>query len=92
MADFSNQFRKVMMHYKYIAYNVNVMFQSAGLVINPITVNSFAALLNCTPVDQASDTMIAKTKSHPFEFIGIGAFICCLFHWCSNLSFANAKQ
>ena len=35
------------------------MRQSACLVINPITVDNFAALFNCTPVDRASDSMMA---------------------------------
>ena len=57
MADFSDQFRKITMRYKRIAYNLNVMRQSACLVINPVTVDGFAALLNCTP----KDFMIAPT-------------------------------
>ena len=55
MADFSNQFRKIIMPYKRIGYNLNVMRQSACLVINQIMVDGFASLLNCTPVDRASD-------------------------------------
>ena len=55
MTDFSNQFRKFIMCYKRIGYNLNVMRQSACLAINPIMVDSFAALFNCTPVDRASD-------------------------------------
>ena len=50
-----------MMRYKRIGYNLNVMRQSACLVINPITVDGYAALFNCTPVDQASDSMMAPT-------------------------------
>ena len=61
MTDFSDQFRKIMMRYKRIGYNLNVMRQSACLVINPITVDSYAALFNCTPVDRASDSMMAPT-------------------------------
>ena len=49
------------MRYKRIDYNLNVMQQSACLVINPITVDDFAAFFNCTPVDQASDSKIAPT-------------------------------
>ena len=45
---------------------LNVMRQSACLVINPITVDGYAALFNCTPVDQASDSMMAPTKSYSF--------------------------
>ena len=58
MTDFSGQFRKVIMRYKRIGYNLNVTRQPACLVINPIIVDSFAALSNCTPVDQASDIMV----------------------------------
>ena len=61
MTDFSDQFRKIIMRYKCVGYNLNVMRQSACLVINPITVDSYAALFNCTPVDRASDSMMAPT-------------------------------
>ena len=61
MADFSAQFRKIIMRYKRIGYNLNVMRQSVCLVINPITVDGYAALFNCTPVDRASDSMMAPT-------------------------------
>ena len=61
MTDFSDQFRKIIMRYKRIGYNLNVMQQSACLVINPITVDGYAALFNCTPVDRASDSMLAPT-------------------------------
>ena len=61
MTDFSDQLRKIIMCYKRIGYNPNVMRQSACLVINPITVDDFAALFNCTPVDRASDYMMAPT-------------------------------
>ena len=60
-ADFSDQFRKVIMRYKNIGYNMNVMHQSACLVINPITVDSFASLFNYTPVGRASDSMMGPT-------------------------------
>ena len=62
MTDFSDQFRKIIMRYKRIGYNLNVMRQSACLVINQITVDSYAALFNCTPVDRASDSMMADLK------------------------------
>ena len=61
MNDFSDQLRKIIMRYKRIGYNLNVMRQSACLVINPITVDGNAALFNCTPVDQASDSMMFPT-------------------------------
>ena len=59
--DFSDQFRNVIIRYKRIGYNLNIMRQSACLVINQITVDNFAALFNCTPVDRASDSMMAPT-------------------------------
>ena len=61
MTNFSDQFRKIIMRYKRIGYNLNVMRQSACLVINPIAVDGYAALLNCMPVDRASDSMMAPT-------------------------------
>ena len=44
MTDFSDKIRKIMMRYKRIDYNLNVMRQSACLAINPITVDGYAAL------------------------------------------------
>ena len=62
MTDFSDQFRKkIIMRYKRIGFNLNVMRQSACLVINPITVDGYATLFNCTPVDGASGSMMAPT-------------------------------
>ena len=59
--DFSDQFRKIIVRYKRIGYNINIMRQSACLVFNPITVNNFASLFNCTPVGRESDSMMAPT-------------------------------
>ena len=42
--DFSDQFRKIIIRHKRIGYDLNVMRQSACLVINPITVDNF---VNC---------------------------------------------
>ena len=61
MTDFSDQFRKSIMRYDRIGYNLNVLRQFASLVINPIKFDGYAALLNCTPVDRASDSMVAPT-------------------------------
>ena len=52
-ADFFYQFRKIIVRYKRIGYNIDIMWQSACLVFNPITVNNFASLFNCTPVGRA---------------------------------------
>ena len=60
-ADFSDQFRKIIVCYKRMGYNVNIMRQSACLVFNPITVDNFASFFNGTPVGWASDSMMAPT-------------------------------
>ena len=43
---------------------MNIMRQSACLVVNPITVNKYGFLFNCTAVGQASDLMTALTLIH----------------------------
>ena len=60
-ADFSDQFRKIIVRYKRIGYNINIMRQSACLVFNPITVNNCVSPFYCTPVGRASDSMMAPT-------------------------------
>ena len=50
--NFSAQFIKIIFHYKKIGYNINVLQQTACLVVNPITVGNFAFLFNCTGVYQ----------------------------------------
>ena len=57
------QFRKIIMRYKRIGYSLNVMRQSACLVINPITVDGYAVLFNCTPVDPSGKHL--RTKMTP---------------------------
>ena len=66
MTDVSDQFRKNIMRFKCIAYNLNVMQQSACLVINPITVDGYSTLFNCMPVARASNSMMAPTLSYSF--------------------------
>ena len=60
-ADFSDQFKKKISFVTNVGYNINTMRQFACLVFNPITVNNFASLFNCTPVGRASDSMMAPT-------------------------------
>ena len=60
-ADFSDQFRKIIVRYQRIGHNIDIMRQSACLVFNSITVNNFASLFNRTPVGQASDSVMAPT-------------------------------
>ena len=70
MTNFSDQFRKIIMRYTRIGYNLNVMRLYACLVINPITVDGYAALFNCKPVDRASDSVMARPKAIHFSWLG----------------------
>ena len=62
-ANFSDRFKKIIKRYKDVGYSLDVMRQSACLVLNPITVNSYGFLFNCTTVGQASFSMTALTSS-----------------------------
>ena len=53
--DFPYHFKKIIVRYEKMGYNKDVLQQSACLVVNPIKVNSFAYLFNCTTVGRASD-------------------------------------
>ena len=53
-AFFSDQFRKLIICYKQIGYIMNVMRQTACLLVN-----NFAALFNCTLASRASALMMA---------------------------------
>ena len=55
--DFSAQFIKMISHYKKIGYKINVLQQTACLVVNPIAVGNFAFLFNCMPAGRTSDIM-----------------------------------
>ena len=57
----SAQFIQIISHYKKIGYNINVLQQTAYLVVNPITVGNFAFLFNCTLVGRTSDSMTVST-------------------------------
>ena len=59
--NFSAQFIKIIFHYKKIGYNINVLQQTACLVVNPIMVGNFASLFNCTPMGRTSDSMMVTT-------------------------------
>ena len=53
--DFPYHFKKIIVRYKKIGYILNVMRQTAYLVVYPFKVNSFAYLFNCTTVGRTSD-------------------------------------
>ena len=59
--NFSAQFIEIISHYKKIGYNINVLQQTACLVVNPITVGNLALLFYCTSVGGTSDSMTVLT-------------------------------
>ena len=59
--NFSAQFIKIIFRYKKIGYNINVLQQTACLVVNPITIGNFAFLFNCMLVGRTSDSMMLPT-------------------------------
>ena len=60
-SNFSEQVRKLINHYKRIGYSLDIMWQTACLVINRIIVDGYASLFNCMTVFQASDSMMASS-------------------------------
>ena len=44
-----------------IGYIINVLQQTACLMVNQIMVDNFAFLFNCTPVGRTSDSMMVQT-------------------------------
>ena len=61
--NFSDQFENIIKRYKRVGYNMDIMRQSACLVVNSttVTVDSFGFLFNCMTVGQASDLMTVLT-------------------------------
>ena len=53
--DFPYHFKKIMFGYNKIGYNIDVLRQTACLVVNTIKVYNFAYLFGCTTVGRASD-------------------------------------
>ena len=53
--DFPYHFRKISVRYKMIGYNIDVLQQTACLVVNPIKINAFAYLFDWTTVGRALD-------------------------------------
>ena len=58
-SNFSEQFRKLINRYKRIGYSLDIMRQTACL--NPIIVDGYASLFNCTTTVRASDSMTASS-------------------------------
>ena len=60
-SNFSEQFRKLINRYKRIGYSLDIMRQTACLVVNPIIVDGYASLFNCTTEVRASDSMTTSS-------------------------------
>ena len=58
--NFSEQFRILIRRYKRIGYSLDIMRQTACLVVNPIILD-YASLFNCTTAVWASDKMTASS-------------------------------
>ena len=60
-SNFSEQFRKLINRYKRIDYSLDIMRQTACLVVDPIIVDGYASLFNCRTAIRASDSMTASS-------------------------------
>ena len=58
--NFSYLLKRIVNRFKRAGYALDIMRQTACLVFNPIMVEGYAALLSCTAVVQASDSMTAS--------------------------------
>ena len=60
-SNFSEQFRKLINLYQRIGYSLDIMQQTACLIVNLIIVDGYALLFNCMTADRASDSMTASS-------------------------------
>ena len=58
-SNFSEEFRKLINRYKRSGYSLDIIRQTACLVVNPIIVDGRASLFDCTTAVRASDSMTA---------------------------------
>ena len=67
-------------------YNINIMRQTACSVVNPIMVNNFASLFNCTPTH---NRLNVGPDIQLFILVGWGwsFFVRCLAHRGSTVGF-----
>ena len=61
--NFSYLFKRIVDRFKRAGYTLDIIRQTARLVFNPIMVEGYAALLSCTAMVQASDSMTASMRS-----------------------------
>ena len=56
-------FKKIIVHYKKVGYNKDVLRQTACVVVTSNKVNNFAYLFDCTTVGRASDKMTVSPET-----------------------------
>ena len=54
-SNFSDQFKKIVKRYIRVGYNLDIMRQSACLVLNSITVYSYGFLFNCNTFERDTE-------------------------------------
>ena len=62
-SNFSEKFRKLINRYKRIGYSLDIMRQTASLVVNPVIVDGYTSLFNCTTAVRASGSMTASSSN-----------------------------
>ena len=60
-SNFLEQFRKQINRYKRFGYSLYIMRQTACVIVDPIIVDGYASLFNCTTAVRASDSMTASS-------------------------------
>ena len=61
--NFSDLLKLIVNRFKQVGYNLDIMWQTACLVINPIMIENYAALFSCMLVVPASASLTASTLS-----------------------------
>ena len=84
-SNFSEQCRKPINRYKRIGYSLDIMQQTACLVINPVIVDGYASLVNCTSV-WASDSVMAFSSNFN-QWIGAWRYVFSLARHGSTIGF-----
>ena len=92
---FSVQFIKIVSQFKTIAYNINVLQQTAWLVVNPIVVGNFVFLFYCTRWVGLQTLWQFRLKDLSIDqMVGAWCSGCCQAHgdvqldfFCSSIQF-----
>ena len=58
---YSAHFIKIISYYKNIGYNIDVLRQTACLMVKPIMVDNLLFPFNCTPAGRTSGSMTVMT-------------------------------